>query len=359
MNWRNGIIRRYAGTGVAGYSGNGERADAAQLNGPAGLAFDKEGNLFVVEIHNNTVRKIDAKTEIITTVAGCGSRGFDGDGGLAVQAQLNGPEGVFVDEQENIYIADTKNERIRKVDARTGIISTIAGTGKAGYNGDYIPGCEAELNSPAGVVVDSYGNVYFNDYKNDRIRKIAPNGMISTFAGTGVYGYSGDSGPAGKAQINDVYGLAIDIHDNIYIMDSLNFAVRKVDIQTGIISTVVGKGEPGPIVEFERIKDSFIGGYRHPKGTIGMKAPHAVDVDEKGNLFIGDTASNRIRMFDLQQDRVYTIAGNGKQGCTGDGGSAIDACIGVHGLRIDSHNNVFFIDFYNHVVRVIDYLDRR
>lgn len=352
IKWLNGTIHRFAGTGIAGYYGDGGIASAAQLNGPAGLAIDKENNVFVVEIHNHVIRKIDARTRIITTVAGCGLNGFEGDGGLAIHAKLNRPEGVFVDIDGSIYIADTHNHRIRKVDTKTGVINTIAGTGEAGYNGDGIEACEAKLNCPAGVVVDSAENVYFNDYKNDRVRKISTNGMISTYTGTGIPGYSGDGGQAVKAQINDVYGLGIDKNDNIYIMDSLNFAVRKVDAISGTITTVIGKGKPGPTTEFDSISNSFIGGLRHDKGTIGMEAPHAVEADSKGHLFIGDTGSYQIRMVDLEQDLVYSIAGTGEKGYAGDNGLALNARIGVHGLRVDSEN-IFFVDFHNHVIRVI------
>lgn len=353
--WIKGTVYRYAGIGIAGYGGDGEKADAAQLNGPGGLAIDNNDNVFIAEIHNNIIRRIDTKTKIITTAAGCGLKGFDGDGGLAVYAKLNGPEGVFVDRYENIYIADTCNQRIRKVDAQTGIICTIAGTGEAGYNYDDIKACNSMLNYPAGVVADSKGNVYFNDYKNNRVRKVDSNGIISTYAGTGIHGYSGDGEPADRAQINDVYGLGIDKFDNIYIMDSLNFAVRKVDAATRIISTVIGKGEPGPIAEFESISNSFLGRTVHDKGTIGMEAPHAVEIDSEGNIFIADTGTYRIRMADTKQDLVYTIAGNGEKGCSGDNGYALDACIGVHGLRMDSKNNLYFVDFHNHVVRVIQF----
>ncbi len=351
--WIKGTIYKYAGTGIAGYSGDGGKSDVALLNGPAGLAIDNEDNVFVAEIHNNLIRKIDAKTRIITTVVGCALNGFDGDGGLAIYAKLNGPEGVFVDMYGNIYIADTHNQRIRMVEAQTGIISTIAGTGEAGYNGDNMRARKAKLNYPSGIVVDSKGNVYFNDYKNDRVRKIDQYGMISTYAGTGIHGYSGDGGLAYNGQINDVYGLGIDRNDNIYIMDSLNYAVRKVDAKTRIISTVVGKGSPGSIVEFESVCSSFIGGPVHEKGTIGMEVPHAVEVNSDGNIFIADTGSYRIRMVNLEQDLLYTVAGNGVKGCFGDNGKALDASLNVHGLRIDSNNNLYFVDFHNHVIRVI------
>ncbi|QHQ60821.1 hypothetical protein Ana3638_08620 [Anaerocolumna sedimenticola] len=348
-----GIIYSFAGTGKAGYSGDGEKADLAQLNGPAGLAIDKDDNIYIAEIHNSTIRKVDAITNHITTVAGCGLQGFNGDGGLAIHAKLNGPEGVFVDEFENIYIADTYNQRIRRVDGRTGIITTIAGCGDAGYNGDGIKACDAMLNSPAGVVVDKMGNVYFNDYRNDRVRKVDLDGIISTFAGTGTKGYSGDGEIADKAQINDVYGLGIDKYDNIYVMDSLNFAVRRIDAETKVIKTIVGKGIPGPITEFESVLSSYIGRVVHEKGTIGMEAPHAVEVSSDGIIIIADTGHYRIRAIDLKHDIVYTIAGNGEKGCSGNNMKALNANLCVHGLRMDSANNLYFNDFENHVVRVV------
>ncbi|MDO0825995.1 hypothetical protein [Desulfosporosinus nitroreducens] len=354
--WTKGTIYRFAGTGIAGYHGDGGEANTAQLNGPAGLAIDKDNNIFIAEMHNHVIRKIDAKTRIISTVAGCGSKGFAGDGELAIHAKLNSPLGVFTDKVGNIFIADSLNQRIRKVDARTGVISTVAGTGDAGYNEDGIQACEAKLNYPAGVVADSIGNVYFNDFKNDRIRKICTNGIISTYAGTGINGYSGDFGQADKAMINGVYGLAIDRHDNIYIMDSLNFAVRKVDAKLGIINTIIGKGNPGPINEFDNIANSFIGEPINNQGSFGSEdVAHSVEVDLNGNLFIGDTASNRIRMVDIERDLVYSIAGTGEKGLSGDNDFALNANLSVHGLKMDSKNNLYFIDFLKHVIRVIKF----
>lgn len=355
INYTFGKIHNYAGTGQAGYGGDGGKADFAQLNGPAGLAVDKDNNVYIVEIHNNTVRKVDATTNIITTVAGCGLQGFNGDGGLAIHAKLNGPEGVFVDQHKNIFIADTYNHRIRRVDGHTGIITTIAGCGNAGYNGDDMKACDAKLNCPSGVVVDKMGNVYFNDYRNDRVRKVDMKGIITTFAGTGTKGYSGDGDIADKAQINDVYGLGIDKYDNIFIMDSLNFAVRKIDAKTKVITTIIGKGVPGPITEFENISNSFIGRVTHEKGTIGMEAPHAVEISTNGNLIIADTGHYRIRLIDVMHDTVYTIAGNGEKGCSGSNIKALDASLCVHGLRMDSVNNLYFNDFENHVVRVVKF----
>jgi hypothetical protein len=178
-------------------------------------------------------------------------------------------------------------------------------------------------------------------------------GIISTFAGTGTKGYSGDGEIAERAQINDVYGLGIDKDDNIYIMDSLNFVVRKIDSKTKVIKTIVGKGMPGPITEFESISNSYIGRVAHEKGTIGMEAPHAVEISSDGNIIIADTGHYCIRMIDLTNDTVYTIAGNGEKGCSGDNAKALNASLCVHGLRVDSADNLYFNDFENNVVRVV------
>lgn len=355
INWLSGKVIDFAGNGRAGYSGDGFLAEDAQINGPAGLAIDKENNVYVAEIFNNVVRKIDSKTRIITTIAGNGENGFSGDGGPATQAKLNGPEGVCVDESYNVYIADTFNQRIRKVDSKTGIINTIAGNGEAGYSGDDGDACNAKLNRPCGVVVDSKRNVYISDYGNDRVRKVDKLGKISTFAGVGKHGYSGDGGPAKDAMINDVYGLAIDKQDNVYIVDSLNFAIRKVDSITGIISTVIGKGKPGKIIEFEEINKSYLCGQAHEKGTAGGKVPHAVDVDIDGNVFIGETAVNRIRIADISKNQTYTIVGTDKKGITDNNSSALNTQIGVHGLRVDNFGNLYFVDFHNHIVRMVKF----
>jgi DNA-binding beta-propeller fold protein YncE len=162
-NWTRGTIRSFAGTSIAGYFGDGGKAETAQLNGPVGLAVDKGNNIFVAEMHNNIIRRIDARTGVISTVAGTGSNGFEGDGGLAIHAKLNGPLGVYVDVGGTIFIADSFNHRIRKVDAQSGIITTIAGTGTPGYSGDGFNACDSQLNFPAGVIADYSGSLYFKN----------------------------------------------------------------------------------------------------------------------------------------------------------------------------------------------------
>ena len=355
MEWQNGRIYRFAGTGEPGYDGDGGPACSAKLNGPAGLAIDIEDNIYVADLINCAIRKIDNRTGIILTVAGSGQGGYDGDGGPATSAKLNRPEGIFVDNKRNLYVADSGNHCIRKVDDRTGIIKTIAGIGREGFWGDDGKAEKAALNHPSGVVVDSRGHIYFNDYRNDRIRKIDNRGIISTYAGTGVPGYYGDGGPANQAAINDVYGLAIDRQDNLYLIDSLNFAVRKVDAGTRIISTIVGKGKPGPAIEFSSVLESFLGGKPHPKGTIGSEVAHAIEVDSQGNLFIGETGTHHIRMVHKGKQCLLTVAGSGKPGWTGDNGPARQASLEVHGLRMDSKSRLFFVDFIHHVIRKIDF----
>src|ERR1051326_5130759 len=232
-------ITTVAGNGTAGYSGDGGSATSAQLNAPFSIAVDSAGNIYIAEWSNNRVRKVST-SGTITTFAGTGAGGFGGDGGPATDAALNSPEGVAVDAAGNVYIADAFNNRIRKVDP-SGIITTIAGNGNPGYTGDG-PALSAGLNDPSGVAVDKNGNVYVADNSNHRIRKIS-GGTISTIAGTGVGGFSGDGGPATKAQVFNPTHLTIDGAGNLYIADYSNNRVRKIDT-SGTITTIAGTTTP-------------------------------------------------------------------------------------------------------------------
>ncbi|HET9086937.1 MAG TPA: hypothetical protein VFN53_05410 [Acidobacteriaceae bacterium] len=212
-----------------GYSGDNGPAIHAQLNHPAGMVFDRAGNLFIADTLNHRVRKLVSATGTIVTVAGSGTAGYSGDGGPAAAAQLSRPSGVAIDSDGNLYIADASASVIRKVDARSGMISTVAGTGKAGFSGDGGPAAAAQLDSPQGVTVDAQGNLFIADTGNQRIRELAAhNGIITTIAGKGSPGYSGDGGPSVRAQLNTPYATAIDAAGNLYIADSGNGAVRKV-----------------------------------------------------------------------------------------------------------------------------------
>jgi trimeric autotransporter adhesin len=216
-----------AGTGSSGYSGDGGQATSAALNSPYGVAVDASGNIYIADTYNYRIRIVTKSTGIISTVAGTGSYGYSGDGGQATSAALDYPCGVAVDASGNIYIADTYNYRIRMVTKSTGIISTVAGTGSYGYSGDGGQATSAALNSPYGVAVDASGNIYIADTYNYRIRIVTKStGIISTVAGTGSYGYSGDGGQATSAALRSPYGVAVDASGNIYIADTYNHRIR-------------------------------------------------------------------------------------------------------------------------------------
>ena len=252
VNATNGIITTIAGNGTAGYTGDGGQATSAKLSMPWGVAIDASGNVYIADNSNNVIRKVTASSGIITTIAGNGIYTYSGDGGPATSAGLRAPYAVAVDGSGNVYIADTPNNVIRKVAASTGIISTIAGngfgagTGTGGYSGDGGQATSAELNYPSDVVLDASGNLYISDWSNSRIRTVtASTGIISTIAGNGTYNYSGDGGPATNAAMNYPCGVVVDASGNVFISDEYNNVIRKVTISTGKISTYAGTGTAG------------------------------------------------------------------------------------------------------------------
>lgn len=346
-------IYRLAGIGVPGYSGDGGPANQACLNGPAGLGIDSQDNLFIADLLNHVIRKVDSTTKIITTVAGSGQPGYSGDGQAATAATLNAPEGVCVDREGNIYIADSGNHRIRYVQAATGVIRTIAGTGDAGFNGYDGVASSMTLNHPSGVVANRSGRVFFNDYGNDLIRSITKDGYAKTYVGTGESGYAGDLGNAQQARINDVYGIGMDIQDNLYFVDSLNFAIRKVDHRSEIIETIIGKGVPGELEEFVYMKAASLCGQPHQKGTIGSRVAHGVDVDAQGNIYVAESGIHRLRMVDAETKLYFTIAGTGESGIPEENGVAIRSAIDLHGVRVDTKGKIYMVDFTHHIVSVI------
>jgi NHL repeat len=318
-----GTIVTVAGTGSPGYSGDGGPATQALLNGPWGLALDGAGNLFIADVYNSCVRKVDAVTGIITTVAGTGKPGFSGDGGKATEAQLKILGDVVVDGAGNLFIADLYNHRVRKV-TPDGIITTYAGSGpvdavtpidgdarNGGFSGDNGPATDARLNGPGGLAVDTHGNLFIADYYNSRVRKVdATTGMITTVAGNGHPGYSGDGGKATDARLNGPISLAVNGAGNLFIGEYKNNRVRKVT-PDGMITTVAGT-EGGELA-----------------------------VDSAGNLFITDTA--RVRRIDAVTGTISTVAGNGKnQPYAGDDGLATDTGLrDPSGLAIDAAGNLF------------------
>ena len=276
-----GIITTIAGTGIAGFSGDGGAAIFAQLNNPTGVSVDISGNVYIADYYNNKIRMVNS-AGIITTFAGTGAQGSSGNGGAATSAQLYGPNGVSVVISGNVYIAENGNNKIRMVTS-AGIITTIAGTGTYGSSGDGGAATSAQLASPTGVSVDKSGNVYISDNDNFKIRKVTSTGIITTIAGTGAKGSSGDGGAATSAQFNYAYAVSVDLSGNVYITDTVNHRIRMV-ASTGIITTIAGTGIPG---------SSGDGG---AATSARLNYPHGVSVGISGNVYVVDNGNNKIRM---------------------------------------------------------------
>ena len=279
-----GNISTIAGTTTSGYSGDGGAATSAKLYYPYGIAVDASGNIYIADQANNRIRKVTASTGIITTIAGNGTAGFSGDGAAATSAQLNNPAAIAVDGSGNIFIADQYNQRIRKITASTGNISTIAGTGTYSYSGDGGAATSATFQNPTGIELDASGNIYIADLFNHVIRKItASTGFISTVAGSGTAGYSGDGGAATSANLNYPTDIALDDSGNLYISVQYSHRIRKVSALTGNISTVAGTGT------------AAYGGDGGPATSAQINFPTGVSADAGGNLYIADRENHRIR----------------------------------------------------------------
>jgi len=337
------IIKTVAGDGYPGFDLGGFLGIAtyARMDYPKGVAVDPTGNLFIADSYNHRIRKIVTTIDRIRTVAGSGRKGYAGDNDLAVNASLSFPDGVAVDSSGDLYISDYSNNRIRKVDTK-GIITTVAGNGSLSYSGDNGPAISAGLN-PYGVAVDAIGNLYIADCSNQRIRKVDANGIISTVAGDGSSGYSGDNGPADSAQFKYPRGVAVDATGNIFIADSSNNRIRKVDTN-GIITTIAGNGSPG------------YSGDNEPAINAQLNKPIGVAVDATGNIFIADSSNNRIRKVDTN-GIITTIAGNGNPGYSGDNEPAVNGQMyHPYGVAVDATGNIFITDggyYRNHRVRKV------
>jgi uncharacterized protein (TIGR03437 family) len=345
---RNGVVTRVAGNSQGGYSGDGGPATSAQLNDPVSLAVDGVGNLFIVDRGNFRIRKVSTGG-IITTVAGNGTQGFSGDGGPATSAQFDYTAfGVAVDGAGNLFISD--NHRIRKV-STDGIITTVAGGGSCSTLIDYVcpgdggPATSAALIVAAGVAVDQAGNQFIVD--QNRIRKVSTDGIITTVAGNGIAGFSGDGGPAISAQFSYPVSVAVDGAGNLFIADRGPGRIRKVS-SDGIITTVAGNGVPcGTYTGCLALGD---GG---PATNAQLGYPVSVAVEGAGNLFIADSFARRLREVSTG-GIITTVAGNGTQSFSGDGGPATSAQLnGPTGVAVDRVGNLFIADNSNFRIREV------
>lgn len=343
-----GDISTFAGNGSASSTGDGGPATSASLNSPVGVALDSAGNVYISEFSGMRIRKI-SPTGVIATVAGNGSAGFSGDNGPATSARLDHPQALAVDRAGNLYVADDFNNRVRRVDAVTGIIATVAGTGPVGegaggFSGDNGPATSARLSGPSGVVIDAANNLYIADHYNNRVRKVDPTGIITTVAGNGTAGFSGDNGPATSAQLHIPHQLAVDAMGNLYIADALNYRVRKVD-SLGTITTVAGSGT------------AAFSGDGGPATNASITSPNGVRVDAIGNLYISDRDNYRLRKVD-PTGIITTVAGTGVPGFSGDGGPATSAQFsnigGLTDIAVDPAGGIFIGDYGNHRVRKIE-----
>ena len=326
----NGVITTVAGNGTPGFSGDSGLATSAQLNGPLAVALDSAGDLFIADDQNFRVRKVS--NGVITTVAGNGTPGFSGDNGPATSAQLNGAVDIAVDSTGNLYIADSGNSRIRKVS--NGVISTVAGNGTNGFSGDNGPAAGTQLTNPYGVAVDASGNLYIADSGNCRIRRVS-NGVISTVAGNGTNGFSGDNGPATSAQLEAPLGVTLDPAGGLFISD--NARIREVS--NGVITTIAGNG-------------TGFGGDNGPATTAQLDEPLGVAVDSAGDFWIADSGNNRVRK--VSNGVITTVAGKGTFGFSGDNGLATNAQLGgPSDVALDSAGNLFIADDGNNRVRKV------
>ena len=332
-----GNMTRYAGTGESGYGGDGGKATEARLKLPAGLTIDRKGNLYIADRNNHRIRKVDSRGNI-TTVAGNGTAGFSGDGGKATEAQLSRPSGVAVDGKGNLYIADRSNDRIRMVNSK-GIITTFAGDGVDGFKGDSGPAAQAQLSKPFGLALDKKGNLYIADRGNNRVRRINPQGIIHTVAGDGGFFFMGDNGPAYRASIAGPTGVAVDKNGVLYIADRNNNRIRSVDTQ-GMIRTIAGTGHQDYNGDSEMARDT------------NLHLPFGVALDQDGKLLVVDRSHYRIRRVDTRRGGITTVAGNGIKMFAGDGGPAAGAKLSFpHGIAVDKKDNLIISDKGHYRIR--------
>lgn len=337
------IITTAVGTGEKGFAGDGGPAEAALLNGPFDVAFDAAGNLYFSDTFNNRIRRVDARSGVISTVAGNGDKGYSGDGGPAAAASLNEPYGIVLGRAGDIFVADRLNARVRRIDAVSGSITTLAGTGEATHSGDGGPAARAGLAEPNGLALDAAERrLYIADVADHRVRVVdLVAGTIATFAGTGNAEHSGDGGPAHAAGVFGARAVKSAADGTVYILERQGSSLRAVDPKTGVISTVAGTTTRG------------YGGDGGPALEAVFDAPKEMAIDRDGSLLIVDTENHTIRRIDHRTGIVSPVAG-GRQGGGGDGGPATEAGLDrPHGAVVGPDGAIYIGDTNNHRVRKV------
>jgi hypothetical protein len=357
-----GTIQTVAGDGYQGNFGIGGPATAAELTSPNSVAVDKKGNLFIADLASERIYKLDASTRILTVFAGTGAGGYSGDGGPAIDATFNHPFGLAFGPAGNLFVSDSRNNVIRKIDVSSGIIETVAGSGFGAGPGDadtcgaVTPGLKAKktvLCNPFGIAVDAGGNLYFTNATSQVLKVTESSGIVSVVAGTGSYGYSGDGGPAGSASLSWLPGLALDGQGNIYIADSGNCALRKIAASSGIITSVVG----APMSPYSGT--CGLSGDGGPASAALISGPYGLSVDADGNIFVGDSVNNVVRVIAASDGNIYTVAGSyangqGFYGYSGNGGPAVNATLAYPlGVTVDLAGDLYINDNENFVVRLV------
>ncbi len=337
------IITTAVGTGEKGFAGDGGPAEQALLNGPFDVCFDGAGNLYFSDTFNNRIRRVDAASGVITTVAGTGDKGYSGDGGPATKAAFDEPYGIVIDRTGNLYIADRLNRRVRRIDAASGVITTLAGTGEAKYGGDGGLSAAAGLAEPNGLAFGPNEKLlYITDVADNRVRVVdLAAGTIATFAGTGAAEHSGDGGPATRAGTFGARAVKVAADGTVYILERQGSSLRAVDPKTGIITTIAGTTARG------------YSGDGGPALSAVFDAPKEMAIDRDGSLLIVDTENHAIRRIDHRTQIITNLAG-GRQGGAGDGGAAEAAGLDrPHGAVVGPDGAIYIGDTNNHRVRKV------
>jgi sugar lactone lactonase YvrE len=341
-----GVLTVFAGHGVRQFDGDGGPAVRAGFQEPSSIGFDGAGNLYICDQFSHRIRRVDAATGVVTTLAGT-TNGYAGDGGPATAARLLSPVSIAVDAAGDVFVADTGNHRIRRIDAATGVITTVAGNGTSpspypAFDGDGGPAADAIVTSPQAVALDAAGNLFIA--ARNRIRRVdAVTGVITTVAGSGLNGFAGDGGPATDARFSFVAGVAVDGAGDLFVSDQNNHRIRRVDAATGIITTVVGTGVASPFNEDV------------PGTAANINAPVQLSVAPNGDLYFGDRFAFRLRKLAVETGHVVTVAGSGSNnGFLPDGYGRLQTPAAPQYTARDAAGNLYYADSTGNLVRRVD-----